>query len=90
MGNHTAEIPNESSHCCKAFTGKDALDIHRRSHAGGNPYKCSHCNNASLKKRNLEIYMRIHTEEISFTDLSNINHIYIRFREIHLLMKTSF
>ena len=36
MGNHTAEIPYESSHCHNAFTGKDALDIHRRSHTGGN------------------------------------------------------
>ena len=90
MGNRTAEIPYESSHCHKAFTGKDALDIHRRPHTGGKPYKCSHCNNAFLKKRNLEIHMRIHTDEISFTDLSNINYYFKFMKHIYKVQRNTF
>ena len=61
-----------------------------RSHTGGKPYKCSHCNNAFLKKRNLEIHIRIHTEEISFTDLSNINYYFKIMKHIYKVQRNTF
>ncbi|CAL4165890.1 unnamed protein product, partial [Meganyctiphanes norvegica] len=60
------EKPYQCNECDKAFTIKQHLWIHQRTHTGDKPYHCSQCDKAFSVKQNLVRHYRTHTGDKPF------------------------